>query len=440
MTKTGMKRRPARCVAISTRMLSKVLCCALAGIAVSGCAATNVLLNAPIQRVHSQTAPKCEDGTQVDYTAAAVRVYFDRDGDLYPFPAVPVLLRDTLFRKPWIPLRAAFDSSKHWAPEWHALADSLRIHIRSPLAWRHIQDSLRARTAKRIHAATLGSADRRPLIVLVHGFNVADAECTYQAVRARIDSLGYRGSVLQMNWDGLSASGPPVIWSEAQFNFPLVGMGLRLLLNELAAIDSTIPLRFLTHSSGGPVVAHALWDASAAEGRTRHGNVWPAYVHLQRMRRDGTLPPPPGFSDVRVGMIVPAMPASIFDNYALGQKGPERILIGFNPNDFAVGKTVLVPCSWYGNTCLPVRASYACSVVARFANDGAPEVLVFDFSGSKVNASEAVFHDKHDWALYMRRDRAKSFVDALLGDTPPADDRQRLCPRLRSAQTPPGPG
>ncbi len=80
-----------------------------------------------------------------------------------------------------------------------------------------------------------------------------------------------------------------------------------------------------------------------------------------------------------------------------------------------------------GNTCLPVRAEYACSVRRRFQTDPHTSVLLFDFSGSIQYNRRKVGHDSHDWGVYMRRDDINDFLDALLTDKTVQDESARIC-------------
>jgi hypothetical protein len=267
------------------------------------------------------------------------------------------------------------------------------------------------------------------LVVLVHGFNTSDAECIYQLVRDDVMRTLPDAAFLLVNWDGLvTNSRVPLIWDEAQFNFPFVGLGLRRLLNAYFEIEPRTPIRILTHSSGGPVIAHALWDGSAVEGLTTNAANWPAYIELQAMRAAGTVPSPPRFSDLRVGMIVPATAASIFDNYDLGEHGPDRIIIGMNPSDYAVNKTFAISCAWNGDTCLGARRSYSCMVRRQFRNHPHTQIMIFNFSRSAgYNKRKLLFHDEHAWEVYMRRDDIVPFLRALLTDVPVNDEGAQIC-------------
>lgn len=417
-----MKRRTSRsCMS---------LCILASALLLNGCGGgKNVLLNPPINRAVAGTPPRCPSpSTVVRYAANEARVYFDRDGDLYPGLVVGEQLDDSLFAARWQPLKGSFDAWKQKPGPWRNVADSLSVDPGGDGAWTAIQDSIRRRSAQWVNQLTLrADGSRRPLVILVHGFNVEDAECTYEVVKQRIETVIPDLAYLQVNWDGLVTDAViPVIWSGAQFNFPLVGMGLRRLLKE---VDPSVPVRVLTHSSGGPVIAHALWDASAAEGRTTNGEIWPAYVALHAMRADQTVPSPPRFTDLRLGMIVPATPASIFGNYDLGEHGPDRIVIGMNPRDIAVNKTFLAPCTYNGDTCLGARASYTCIVRRQFENNPHTRLLFFNFSNSAApnNQKAWLFHEAHDWEIYMRRDAITPFLQALLTDTPVRDEGAEIC-------------
>lgn len=399
----------------------------LALFALVGCSGKNVLQNANIERASMRQL--CPGVGAVDFSAQdAMRVYLDRDGSLYSGPAIPVLLDSEAFHGPTEPLRDYFSRARE-APVWRSLADSLNVDVGSDDAWPRMQEGIRTRIAQNLDRMTMRpDGSRRPVVVLVHGFNVDDPECTYAAVRSKVEPIVPDALYLQIGWDGLVTNSPiPAIWGGAQFNFPLVGMGIRRLFKAIAERDAGMPVRILTHSSGGPVIAHALWDASPAEGASTKASHWRAFQELVAMRRDHRVPSPPNFEDLRLGMIVPATSGLIVEKYDRGSDGPELIVIGMNRKDMAVSKPI-VGCSVKGETCLAVRAEVACSVRHQFADNPHTNVMLFDFSASTgYNESWFRFWEAHDWEVYMKRDDIDRFLRALLTDEAVEDEAGEIC-------------
>lgn len=380
------------------------------------CGAKNVLHNVAIREVMEEEATRSAN-SEVGRDAI-VRIYMDRDGSLYPGPAVALGL-DSIYQGAGTPLRDVFRSTRQ-SGVWSDLGDSLNIDIHAENAWETIQDSLRGRYASELQHITLRpDGTRNPLVVLVHGFNVVNAEHDYESARDSIRPRAPEAVYLQVNWDGLvqRLAPPALVWRNAQSNFPLVGLGIRKLLNDVTDLHQT-PVRVLTHSSGGPVIAHALWDASAAEGRTHFPG--DAYKHLLELRADSMLPPRPAISDLRVAMIVPAGPAALFQK--LDPPAPQRVIIGMNPDDVAVAKPFLF-CSALGDTCLPVKTSQACGLRDEFSKYSGSSLLLFDFStkGGLLDLED------HAWGAYMDRSDFGAVLDALLKDGPAVDEATQLC-------------
>jgi hypothetical protein len=252
---------------------------------------------------------------------------------------------------------------------------------------------------------------RRPLVILVHGFNndMEGAQAWYRIAQDTILRRGLDPVFLEVYWDGLVARLPFGIWLSAQYNWGLVGLELRRLLNEL---DPEIPVRILTHSSGGPLMASTLGDASAVLQGSADS------VH-QRYRElaDDTIGDyrPPHFQDIRVGMVVPATDPRTFSGFSRSARGPNRLIIGINPRDYAIAKTFF--CGALGSTCLSGRRAAFCEHV-KPVFDGNPDVeaFVFDFSGSKENGRKYLFWDDHAMQVYLRRDDMTPFLDLLLND------------------------
>jgi hypothetical protein len=240
---------------------------------------------------------------------------------------------------------------------------------------------------------------------------------------------------LQLFWDGLTNDLGIPIWTKAQFNFPLVGLAFRRVLNRVPA---DVPVRILTHSSGGPLVANTLWNAIGSLERDGDTADWPQYDIYRRHAGDTVGEwAPPRHPDMRVGMIVPAMPGSTFDSIAPALPGPARVIIGVNPHDLAITKFGWVPVSWKfwrapcvqaGSTCLSAKwEDYCDKTRPKLGGDAGTLVRVVNFSRPRRTHRDwksAYLLDRHDVTAYLERPRMPAFLSLVFGDTltDPGDD------------------
>lgn len=402
--------------------------------ALAGCGAANVLF------------ADRERGPHPD--PDVVSIIYDRYGSLYPSPTVDVpasALR--MVRTPsqqMFRLSAYFrDQHAQSTPVWQALLAEAPLSTPGAAAsfdaaWRDVQASLRGQVVRRIERLALAGGEPRPLVVLVHGFNndKKEARDWYDAARLLVERKEPDAVYLDVHWDGLTASVPPGIWESAQYNFPLVGLEFRRVLN---ALDPRIPVRVLTHSSGGPLIASTLGDASCplvaddddyrryyelvrdpagVEDRCtldpanrRHSA--PRYVPLPG-EREAYQPPRP--ADFRVAMIVPAASPNTFTSFTPNADGPDRLIIGINSEDVAVGKAFL-PCTAFGTTCMSARPPAFCqTVVKEFRGNPHTRLHLLDFKGSTTNKRAFLFWDDHAMLQYFRRDDMAELLDLLFDD------------------------
>lgn len=154
-------------------------------------------------------------------------------------------------------------------------------------------------------------------------------------------------------------------------------------------------MRAITHSRGATVITAALWNVPLSETPEEDER----YVENQRRIA------PPTHPGIRIGLLVPAMPETDFDTCPV-VGGPERVVVGINEDDPAVGKGLL-NAGWLGSTRLGccIRA-YRASVEARLNARREVSHLV-DLSGSDV-------HDFKDYLL--RRAVEERFLPLLMGE------------------------
>lgn len=339
-----------------------------------------------------------------------IAIFYDRHGNLYPSDNVSVAPES--LRRNDLQLARYFSGERaSGARNWDALVQDAGVTVDRSVsfdsAWRVVQTGLRNRVVAEIHRHSESGGSFRPLMVFVHGFNNTAPEAHDWYVVAR-DSIRRRvpdAVFLEVYWDGLSKL-PPLIWSNAQYNFPLVGLELRRVLNSL---DPRIPVRILTHSSGGPLIASTLGNASAP--LVADDSVYRRYRTLVA-EITGDYRPPQPFS-FRVGMIVPAASTNTFQLFNESYRGPERLILGLNPDDFATTKLVF-SCAFLGSSCLASRLEAFCNeVTPRFAGTQT-RLYAFDFSESRHNR-RAGFWDDHDMVAYLARDDISRFLDLLVG-------------------------
>jgi hypothetical protein len=406
----------------------------LLSLMLTGCTATNVLF------------ANRERGPHPD--PEVISIIYDRYGSLYPSPAVDV--PESALRMVRSPSQQMFRLSAYFrdqradrTPAWQALMAEAPVFTPGAdtsfdIAWRDVQAVLRNGAVRRIEHLALGRGGTpRPLIVLVHGFNNDKSEALqwYKDARDLVRARHPDAVFLDVHWDGLTANLPPGIWSSAQYNFPLVGLEFRRVLN---ALDPRIPVRVLTHSSGGPLIASTLGDASCPlvaddEDYRRYyelvrdtANVQnrcslPAAVARRAWPRH-PLPPgereayrPPNQPDFRVGMIVPAASPNTFTSFTPNADGPDRLIIGINSEDMAIGKLFL-SCNHLGSTCMSARPPAFCQTTREeFRDNPHIRLHLLDFK-SPNNKRFLLFWDEHSMVEYLRRDDIRRFLDLLLND------------------------
>ncbi len=258
------------------------------------------------------------------------------------------------------------------------------------------------------------------------------------------------------------AEGPPgfrqvssgKIWPWAQANGYYVGMELRRVLS---ALPHDRPVRILTHSLGAHVVTAALWNVSSklsggvlqatVRDEANAPAVWVRYFNGFSSPAYRT----PTHPDLRLAMIVPAMPGLTFGGatntdyydrnyegrppvtapYQMPRNGPpstyDRIVIGQNARDQVIEKFIHVP-TIYGSTTLGSHYDEFRNAVAPVLN-GRPELnggrSVVAYRVDIREALPGVNEVKHDWDLYLHRKNIRQLTDCLFTEcTGPAVSTQ----------------
>ena len=185
------------------------------------------------------------------------------------------------------------------------------------------------------------------IVFIVHGFNDENPISSYQLLEESIRSNPYgkkaKPVFVEIYWDGLTAGGKsPMlakIWGRAQNNTKYVSLGMRTLLNHLSF---KMPMTIITHSLGASVGTGALFNTTTK---------WRLYDDPDLNRELESLLKAPTRKDVRIrlGMLAPAIPGgnTFVDfnkrspNISPAQNNIDKIVIGYNPYDFATSKAVL---------------------------------------------------------------------------------------------------
>ncbi len=291
-----------------------------------------------------------------------LRLYVDSGGNLYPaapyLPNNSALLRQVgNLRNTEADLSWYFDQPANQAAEKALFAHyGLANAASTDATWDALRQEMARRFALQIDSAT--SNGRKTLVLLIHGFNVADTThattgkaCSdtnpahrrdttyYNAIRTRLERERpeLKSAVwLEMYWDGFQEA-PLRIWGAAQASARYAGLALREVLRQT---DPATPVRVFTHSAGGVVISQALWNNDAFNDQS-NGRYERELRHLF-----DTIPTPP-HRNLRIGMLVPALTSVAFDYYGkrtFALKAPDttiinyRIVVGQNRRDFAVNK------------------------------------------------------------------------------------------------------
>lgn len=361
-----------------------------------------------------------------------IEVYYDRVGDLYPDGDIPIDIG-----RPYIELANQFRKRRR-EQVWTDLKRQTGVGGSAAMTfekqWAAVQEVLIQRNAERIvRAIQRPGGSHRTLAILVHGFNNnrAEAEDWYKAAQPHFgnpDDVAF----LHVYWDGLETTGiaplPVKSWTGAQANFPHIGLEFRRLLRAIHERAPSVPVRILTHSSGGPLIASTLGNASlpfkgadSEEFKYYHANI----------RGEDPKYAPAQFRDMRVAMIVPAASGDTYVNFtdmAINLTAPQRLIIGINREDYAITKTV-APCGWFGYTCLSQYTELACAQFYRKLKDDAPHIKPYLFEmHDSSNKRWFFFWDDHAMTEYIKRPDFPRIMRLLLEDKPTEqDEAAQMC-------------
>jgi hypothetical protein len=297
-------------------------------------------------------------------TGAVVRIYFDKLGNLYPDKKIFIPYKtffDPFSGKKTISEKTASGNLETYyttggkrMKELAVFYDLQDVQLATAKdSFYAVQGIIRKNIIDALQAAYNGEA-LKTLVIFIHGFNDADPTGDYQLVRNAIrkNGLEQRGFVyLEVFWDGLTTNqGNPVyenIWKRALQNSAYVSLGLRQILSGL---HPTVQVRIITHSLGASIGTGALFNTSSKwnkNGFRKVGKKLNASYGVDFFEKQSQLTTP--VQQARIGMIAPAIPGYNtfidFNNRVPGitasQNNIDKIVVGYNVNDFAVTKRAL---------------------------------------------------------------------------------------------------
>ena len=299
------------------------------------------------------------------------------------------------------------------------------------------------RVAKQIDIATADNGRRKPLVILIHGTNPG-----IPAYGEMEDTIRRRyfpdGNVVfaEVFWPGGAFLRDLHPWGYAQHNSYGAGLGLRQVLN---ALPPDVPVRIITHSMGSGVAAGALWNvvSKIQLARWYKFDGWRTDWRNEYVAKLDSFPTP-ALNDVRVGMLVPAMPGCTFDdfarpapsvdptNYMVGRgsrlgcgfgsnaiaqptrrENIRRIIVGANPNDFVI-EAVVRRCDALGVRCLGSRAdefTRYVTPIGRLGTDVRRELITTGDTASERRSGAAL--ESHYFRAYVANPVNQKFFDLL---------------------------
>ena len=356
-----------------------------------------------------------------------VKLYFDKNGNLYPtdvhvtpyfFYLENIPGRKKRYSDDYATIESAltkYDSiSKFYVSQRYHLpvTDSIKL-------FKRLQALLKSNAVAKMEQS-MRDNNQHQLIVLIHGFNDPTPDAYYFALRKSItEYTKTKPTFVEVYWDGLNALGDytmlPAIWKYSQHNAAKVGLSLRNVLN---AIDTNTQLVFITHSLGSSVATNALfnqtkWDKGFNE----------ILKDKYQSEQIKTLPQ----KAILLGMIAPAISGveTFRDvNNTVPKDQPlklNRVIIGYNHYDYAVTKGGLFP-HWFGSTALGADADKEVGKTITILNNKNPDVKcdAINFSLSKLGLNDIKKNKQyrqtdHSMIAYQNNEHFPDFLEQVFG-------------------------
>lgn len=370
--------------------------------------------------------------------APVVRIFVDRNGDLYPSAEVPLKnsdVRDGIqyyftsnkFRQRCTGTTTGSQAGLQAFCKYNSTSGASK-----DATWLALQSALWAAHAREVAAlASPPGGAWRPVVVFLHGYRneIRKVDRSYQALREKVvQSRGLAGRtpvIVEVFWDGRHTPFVFGVYRPAQPTASVVGFNLRQLINGLTDhIDAEIPVRVLGHSSGGII-------AAALVGNTTHifPDIYPASCvkrgqsinfrrYCENPAGNDTASPVriPQLKDFRIGLLAAATPAQSFTGTSkLNSGAPEGVqtdtlglVLSSNPRDRVLGMSCGLG-GLGGNSCLGRSTQHAEEVQAYFKarsrEKGADlNVTIIDFPGQGA----------HSFTNYLDNPSFEGFLETSL--------------------------
>lgn len=363
--------------------------------------------------------------------AGVIKLYFDREGKLYP-PDIRInpyyFYLEHLNKKKLArysnPEYATLETAltKYDSLSREAMRQEFNLSgVENARVFSRLQEAVRKSVIAEIDQK-LQANNTKELIVLIHGFNDPIPDGAYYSLRKNIEKYLQKKPVfIEVYWDGLTSLGDnPLlsnIWGYAQSNSAKVGLGLRNILNK---INPNIRLTLLTHSLGASVATHALFNPGK----------WPKKFQeeLEQEYHSENIPTPKQ-KDIRIAMLAPAIPGiQVFDHidYTIPENTIPtitRVVIGYNHFDYAVTKGGLFATN-FGSTALGANAKNEVNKTILAINDINPKIKVVpvDFSlyikndslsNKKLQRKSPFKQREHGVQFYEQNQHFADFLKAM---------------------------
>ena len=361
----------------------------------------------------------CLGGKVVEFSTSprnqlsVIRLYFDREGSLYP--------EKHLLKKNEMDKQNGFmiQYYDHRKDEFKQLLSENNLQTTGRFEdWFKLQHKLRSNAAEIIDSRLQLIGKETTVVYLIHGFNVKahDADFPFHEVENLISEQYLKCKkvlFVEIRWDGRSGL-PQNIWTYAQANARFVGLALREIISQTSKDH---PVRIFTHSLGAEVATTALWNVQeATKSRANEelkiwGIGYNAYIHNKEYAST------PLHADLRLAMLAPAIPGLTFEDFneRTPAKSPtpnnyKKIIVGANRFDIATSKWIL-PSSFLGSTILAVDKREFTKYVQSKVDSSCKDCKCYwiDFYPVREKGSR-----NHSIIGYLKRPQIDSFFNNFL--------------------------
>lgn len=342
---------------------------------------------------------------EIDRSDDVIRLYFDREGFLYPKYSIP----KTDFYNSYSRLFDVFQQKEFAKSMFESEGLTYETTGSDTVDFETLQDAIIERSVNKINQLS----ENRKLLFLIHGYNntAVEAKSSYeyaqQIIKKKYPDESFQ--VVEVYWDGLHNDGSSlnswIIWNNAQAQASWCGLGLRRIMNQINQ-DTTY---VLTHSHGAAVITETLFNVRRFKDRYYKGEGREIAVRQAIYDTPKT--------NFRVAMLVPAIPGkNVFDEYFdrtvdglfVRQTNDKNYLFinGFNKYDKVVNKFIFY--KRFGSTTLGCRETEHKDVLTLF-NDDKNIYRRVKFS------DQADYKDKreHGFKYYMDNPKFNDLLDQL---------------------------